>query len=224
MKLFTQTRYVTVASTLALVVAAGGTSYAAGMITGRSIEDGTITTKDIRNQTLRLQDLSVQARSKLQGSRGPAGPAGPTGPAGPAGPSSVLSAYNYDDTFLGGGPPETLLSLDLPAGSYLVVATLGGQAQGDAPSGWFSCNLQSSDDFDTGSVSLTAEAATGGLTTQIVTSPDAPTTATLACSGGNVAVYQKRMTAVRVGSATQTEYQPTAEPTAVPTSQSTVAP
>jgi len=47
MKLFTQGRYATVASTAALVVALGGTSYAAGLITSGDIKDGTIQTKDI---------------------------------------------------------------------------------------------------------------------------------------------------------------------------------
>jgi hypothetical protein len=47
MKLFTQGRYATVASTAALVVALGGTSYAAALITTGDIKDGTIQTVDI---------------------------------------------------------------------------------------------------------------------------------------------------------------------------------
>lgn len=47
MKLFTSGRYATVASTFALVVALGGTSYAAAQITSGDIKDGTIQTKDI---------------------------------------------------------------------------------------------------------------------------------------------------------------------------------
>lgn len=47
MKLFTQGRYATVASTAALVVALGGTSYAAGLVTSSDIKDGTIQTRDI---------------------------------------------------------------------------------------------------------------------------------------------------------------------------------
>lgn len=47
MKLFTQGRYATVASTAALVVALGGTSYAAAQITSLDIKDGTIQTQDI---------------------------------------------------------------------------------------------------------------------------------------------------------------------------------
>ena len=47
MKLFTSGRYATVASTFALVVALGGTSYAAAQITSNNIKDGTIQTKDL---------------------------------------------------------------------------------------------------------------------------------------------------------------------------------
>ena len=46
MKLFTSGRYAAVASTAALVVALGGTSYAAAQITSGDIKDGTIQTKD----------------------------------------------------------------------------------------------------------------------------------------------------------------------------------
>ncbi len=76
MKLFTHGRYATVASTLALVVAATGTSYAAVKITGQDIQDGTVTTKDIANETLKVKDLSAGARASLRGSAGPTGPAG----------------------------------------------------------------------------------------------------------------------------------------------------
>ena len=74
MKLFTHGRYATVASTLALVVAATGTSYAAAKITGQNIQDGTVTTKDIANQTLKVKDLSAGARASLQGGAGATGP------------------------------------------------------------------------------------------------------------------------------------------------------
>jgi hypothetical protein len=47
MKLFTQGRYATVAATAALVVALGGTSYAAAQITSLDIKDGTIQTVDL---------------------------------------------------------------------------------------------------------------------------------------------------------------------------------
>lgn len=47
MKLFASSRYAAVASTAALVVALGGTSYAASQITSSDIKDGTIQAKDL---------------------------------------------------------------------------------------------------------------------------------------------------------------------------------
>jgi hypothetical protein len=50
MKFFTRSSYATVASTAALVLALGGTSYAAGLISSADIKDGTIQTKDLNPQ------------------------------------------------------------------------------------------------------------------------------------------------------------------------------
>lgn len=58
MKLFTSGRYATVASTAALVVALGGTSYAAAQITSGDIKDGTIQTRDV-NPNSRVVAKSV---------------------------------------------------------------------------------------------------------------------------------------------------------------------
>jgi hypothetical protein len=51
MKLFNSGRYAAIASTAALVVALGGTSYAAAQITSGDIKDGTIATKDLAKKT-----------------------------------------------------------------------------------------------------------------------------------------------------------------------------
>ena len=104
MKLFTHTRYATVASTAALVIALGGTSYAAVKITGANIADGSVTTKDVKNKSLGLKDLSPTTKGKLKGAPGaPGAPGakGATGPAGPAGkdgPSYARLAYDDTDT------------------------------------------------------------------------------------------------------------------------------
>ncbi len=104
MKLVTHNRYATVASTAALVIALGGTSYAAVKITGSNIADGTVTTKDVKNKSLNLKDMSPATKGKLKGAtgapgaRGAAGPAGPAGPAGKDGPSYARLAYDNTDT------------------------------------------------------------------------------------------------------------------------------
>jgi hypothetical protein len=88
-------RYADVAATAALVIALGGTSYAAIVVTSANIKDNTIVSadlhdegilsRDIYNGTVTLADISDASESKLRGLRGPTGPAGPSGPAGPQG-------------------------------------------------------------------------------------------------------------------------------------------
>lgn len=95
MKLLTHTRYATVASTAALVIALCGTSYAAMKITGADIANGSVTTKDVKNKSLTITDLSPATKGKLKGATGAPGA---TGPAGQDGPSYARSAYDATDT------------------------------------------------------------------------------------------------------------------------------
>jgi hypothetical protein len=62
-------------SVMALVVALGGTSYAAGLIGSADIRDDSVRSIDVKDGTLRQKDLRFDAT-------GPVGPAGPNGPAG----------------------------------------------------------------------------------------------------------------------------------------------
>ncbi len=65
---------------LALIVALGGTSYAAITVTGAQIKDGSITTRDIRNGTLRAEDFGRQLLAGQQGAKGENGDAGLAAP------------------------------------------------------------------------------------------------------------------------------------------------
>ena len=85
MKQLTHTRYATIASTAALVIALGGTSYAAVLVTGADIKNGTVQSKDVKDRTLKLKDFGAGAKKGLTGKQGNAGPAGPKGDPGPAG-------------------------------------------------------------------------------------------------------------------------------------------
>lgn len=78
--------YANVVATLALVLALGGTSYAAaGLITGQDIKDGTVTGADVKKHSVPV--------SRLQGKlpKGPRGPQGPQGPQGPVGEVQVVA-------------------------------------------------------------------------------------------------------------------------------------
>lgn len=89
--------YANVTATLALVVALGGTSYAAVTITGKNIRNGSVGTADlgtgavtsskVRNHSLQQVDFKPgELSAGPRGAAGPAGPAGAAGPQGPAGP------------------------------------------------------------------------------------------------------------------------------------------
>ena len=100
--------YANVTATLALIVALGGTSYAAVTITGRDVRDhsltgrdvarGTLTGSHVKNGSLRAADLAPPLRQDVLGASskgeelgrpgptGASGPKGDTGPQGGAGP------------------------------------------------------------------------------------------------------------------------------------------
>lgn len=83
-----------VAATAALSLSlAGGTAFAASsLIDGRDIRNNTVTSAKIKDSTLKLRDLSTQARDSLRGAQGPAGEQGATGDAGLRGPEGPQGA------------------------------------------------------------------------------------------------------------------------------------
>lgn len=107
-----------VVAIVALVVAVGGTSYAAITVTGANIRNGSvqsidltdnaILSRDIRNGGIFPVDLSAAAKSALKGATGATGPTGSTGPTGPTGPAGTHV------------PVTVLGSVDVAAGTHLV--------------------------------------------------------------------------------------------------------
>lgn len=167
MKFFRSGSYATVASTAALVVALGGTSYAAAQITSGDIKDGTIQTKDI-NKSARV---------------------------------TVKSVHNDNGTTM--GLAKTVLTLNVPKGHYLVTSKAVGHATTTnsyascsllAPSG----NVKDTSDWWAGS----AVAGWGTVTNQAVMNIGNAGTIQLRCSGGTSILYDKKLTALRVASAT----------------------
>jgi hypothetical protein len=73
----------TVISIVALVVALGGTSYAALKIGSADVRNNSLKSVDIRNGSLRARDFRAGDL--------PIGPVGPAGPAGPAGPPGAAA-------------------------------------------------------------------------------------------------------------------------------------
>ncbi len=101
-------------SVVALLVALGGTGYAAVQVTGDDVRDGSLTGADVRDGSLRPVDLTAgavktadQAARGPRGRRGPrgfrglrgrpgaAGPTGATGAPGATGPSGAAAGYAH---------------------------------------------------------------------------------------------------------------------------------
>lgn len=112
----------------ALLVALGGSAYAAIVVTGRNIQDGTVAGIDLRNGSLTGRD--VKSRSlRLADFRPGTLARGPRGRPGPAGP-----AFSTFDDGLRPLPddPGVIGTLAIPAtGSYFVIANATAFAPAD---------------------------------------------------------------------------------------------
>jgi hypothetical protein len=94
-RIFGAGRYATVAATVALVAALGGTSYAASTIIKpnsvgtRQLKNNAVTSAKVKNHSLLAADFKLgqlpAGPKGAQGDRGPAGVAGPAGLTGPKG-------------------------------------------------------------------------------------------------------------------------------------------
>jgi hypothetical protein len=85
--------YGNVTATIALLLALGGTSYAAATITGSSVKDSSLTGADIKNSSITGSDIKNGSllTSDFKAGQLPAGPAGPAGAAGPQGPAGATN-------------------------------------------------------------------------------------------------------------------------------------
>lgn len=102
---------------LVLVLAVGGSAYAAAQITGKQIKDGTVTSADIKNKTLKSKDISQAAKDKLRGQTGP------QGPQGVAGPSDTYAVRRADGPVAIPAAATTLVKrLVLPAGKFTLTS------------------------------------------------------------------------------------------------------
>jgi hypothetical protein len=146
----------TVVSVIALVAAAGGTSYAApGLVSSAKVKKGSITGKHVKDGSLGTIDLSPQAIAALRGATGPQGPKGETGAKGDTGapgadgapgtpgaqgergPSNAIEAYrNSGPANVANGASAVVATLpNLGPGAYAVTGQAGIQlASGGSPS------------------------------------------------------------------------------------------
>lgn len=197
-RIFGEGRYANVTATIALVVALGGTSYAAIKLPANSV-----TTKTVKDRSLLSKDFK---RGQLPaGKKGAAGPAGPQGAAGPAGPAGAAAgAYKATQTgpAIAPGAAQTVDSIALPGGgNWVVTAKVIANNTGTLDPANLNCSLQiegvAKDTLGSGGTDFGA-----GASAQTLTGAGTGSTAALVCTtnataGGYEAIS---FTAVRVAS------------------------
>jgi hypothetical protein len=123
----------TILGAIALLVALGGTSYAAVSLPPNSvgapqIKNGVVTSSKIRDFSLLARDF--RPGQIPRGARGPVGPAGPPGPPGPTGPAGVATGPTTGPTGPGGSTAAVVQVVDATIG-----AADSGAALAACPSG-----------------------------------------------------------------------------------------
>src|SRR5690348_15484709 len=133
-----------VVAVVALVLALGGTGYAAATLPKNSV-----TSKQVVDRSLRAADFAPgQLPPGRTGATGATGPAGPQGPAGPAGPSEALVAprtgpFAALTKVIGGATGDTVRTLALKPGRYVVSAEVEAENTSRAAPANVSCGLES---------------------------------------------------------------------------------
>ena len=114
----------------ALVVALGGTGYAATVLPANSVgtvqlKKNAVTSMKVKNGSLLKADFAAgQLAAGATGPTGPTGPAGPTGATGPAGPSDAYSGFK-NGPVAAPATLSTIATLNIPqAGKYVIFAKL----------------------------------------------------------------------------------------------------
>jgi hypothetical protein len=138
-RIFGEGRYANVTATMALVLALGGTSYAAIKLPANSV-----TTKTVKDRSLLSKDFKPgQLPAGKQGAAGPAGAPGAQGPAGPAGAAAGAYKATQAGPAITPGAAQTVDSLALPGGgNWVVTAKLIANNAGTIDPANIACSLQ----------------------------------------------------------------------------------
>jgi len=184
---FRKGSFATVTAVTALVIAMGGTGYAASLITSKQIKNGTIKGVDIHAATI--------PSSKLAPGTIPA----------PYGGTSAYSTFHDAAVSIQnqvGGVDATVISLNVPAGSYVFDATTW--LENGATPVLVRCTLAAGGDSDLKRPLLEANgggaASSQSVALQVVHTFAAPGTAKLMCwsFGAATTVNNTKLTAIAV--------------------------
>jgi hypothetical protein len=198
-------------ASLALLVALGGTSFAAvsafprHSVTNAALATGAVDTRVVKNRSLKATDFGVGQLPR--GPAGPPGQPGAQGQAGAAGAPGPSDAYvkNVTGTVnvptAGGG----IGSVTIPqAGNYVIIAKVGVSSSAGI-SGDVRCTLTAGGATDTGTVTLPADGR-GVVTTAVGAQYSAAGSAGVTCNQtvgeGSVNAGQVRIVAIKTGTLT----------------------
>jgi hypothetical protein len=208
--MFGNGRYANVTATLALVVALGGSAYAANTVRSSDIKNGqvkrvdlannAVTSGKVKNGTLLGKDFKRGAiPAGPKGAPGAPGTPGPKGDKGDAGPSDVFQAFRntISPPPLPDNATTTLVTLPLAAGRYVIFGKLDFDGGGT-----MTCRLRAGGDSDR---MLASGGGVGGwnCNMQLVHEFAAAGTAILEIdtpSGAGARAGDAKVTAIRVGS------------------------
>jgi hypothetical protein len=144
------------------------------------------------------------------GAIGQAGSQGATGPAGPTGPTGPSNAYTID-TFASGGSlstsPTVVASLDVPAGSYVFMASARMLSTGSGTSNT-SCFLQPTGGFNSNAVNVNITGASDRKIVSLNYAVNLPSATTMnfycgLTTVGSASYDEVFFTAIQVGNVTQ---------------------
>jgi hypothetical protein len=206
--------YANAISTIALFVALGGAAYAVdeaakNSVTSKSIQNHTIKSQDVADDALTGNDIlesSLQIEAGQDGAPGPRGPRGPQGLPGEKGDQGIpgVPGTPADNTVITKNvsccpdidPDDTIISLSLPAGKWMVMASVNiqGLTIGD-DSG--RCSLVSPSD----TVGFASDWAddSDSLTLQLPVDEPGPATVSVKCNedAGSSRILDSQLTAIK---------------------------
>jgi hypothetical protein len=134
-RIFGNGSYANVTATLALVIALGGTSYAAIKLPKNSV-----TSVQVKDKSLLKKDFKTgQLPAGKKGATGAQGPAGPAGTAG--GSSVVVNRQEAVEALVPGTAGQAIQTVNLPAGDWAVTAKFIAENATAVPGGTLACTL-----------------------------------------------------------------------------------
>jgi hypothetical protein len=194
-----------VIASMALMVALGGTGYAAIVIPNNSVgtaqlKNNAVISSKVKHGSLKAVDFA--AGQIPSGPAGAAGPAGPAGAAGPAGPSDAYSKFANSPIVIPTASPATLTSLNIPqAGSYVIIAKTIISA---STAGTVFCGLTAETDSDLSGATLAASAGSTIESTVVHTFNSAGTVNFACQTDASMQALFIRITAIKVGNLVNT--------------------